>query len=165
MIEIEDMSDDEIRELLSQTEYGHLGCSRNDIPYIVPIHYAYSEPNLYIYTTEGKKVEIIRSNPLVCLQVERVANKSDWESVIVTGKAVYLDDSADRERAVDLIKTVNPTLTPAVSIHWLDDWIRENREAVYRIQPRTITGRKTVRRRNQNAVLISTAKRREQNIC
>jgi nitroimidazol reductase NimA-like FMN-containing flavoprotein (pyridoxamine 5'-phosphate oxidase superfamily) len=165
MIEIEEMSNDEIHDLLSQTGYGHLGCCRNNTPYVVPVHYAYSEPNLYVYTTEGEKSEIIRSNPHVCLQVEWVENNSDWKSVIVTGEAFDLDDLAERERAVDLIRAGNPTLTPAVSIHWLDNWVRENHEVVYRIKPRMITGRKTVKRTRSNDVLISTVNRRRHSIC
>ena len=130
----------------------------------MPVHFAYSEPDLYIYTTEGKKSEIIRSNPHVCLQVEQVHSDSNWRSVIITGEVQLLDDPEERENAVRQITAVNPTLTPAVSIRWLDSWVRENREVVYRIKPRMITGRMTVKKRKKNSVLISTVNRHRHSI-
>ena len=64
MIEIEEMRREEMKELLRKVGYGHLGCSRDDQPYVVPVHYAYKEPFVYVYTTEGKKAEMAsyRSN-------------------------------------------------------------------------------------------------------
>src|SRR5262244_1054115 len=72
MIEVREMSDKGIEELLSRVGYGHLACCLDDKPYLVPIHYAYDGTNVYIYTTEGKKSEIIERNPNICLQVEDV---------------------------------------------------------------------------------------------
>jgi len=164
MIEVEEMGRAEIADLLSRVRVGHLGCTRNNIPYVVPVHFAYSEPELYIYTTEGKKSEIIRSNPQVCLQVDQVRNDSSWRSVIVTGEAQLLEDPEEREKAVRQITAVNPTLTPAVSIHWMDNWVRENREVVYRIKSRLMTGRKTVKRRKKSSVLIATVNRHRHSI-
>ena len=55
MIEVKDLSENEITEILSRIGYGHLACCRNDEPYVVPVHYAYDNGNIFIYTTEGKK--------------------------------------------------------------------------------------------------------------
>lgn len=49
------MSKREIEVLLQKVSYGHLACSDNGQPYIVPIHYVYSAPDLFFYTTDGKK--------------------------------------------------------------------------------------------------------------
>jgi len=141
MIEIQEMSERQIDELLEKVRYGHFGCSRNDQPYIVPIHYSYKKPDLFVYTTDGKKSEMIRANPTVCLQVEEVVNDGDWRSVIVTGEAERIEDLEEREAALAIIQADNPKLTPAVSMRWLDSWIRENIEVIYRIKPRMITGR------------------------
>ena len=72
-------------------------------PYVVPIHYAYDEPHVYIYTTEGKKTEIIDANPEVCLQVEEVTNANHWQSVIITGDAVQLTSKKEIAGAKKLI--------------------------------------------------------------
>lgn len=145
MIEVQEMSDNEIEEILQRVGYGHFACARNNRPYIVPIHHAYSKPNIYIYTTEGLKTEIISANPEVCLQVEEVIDNGDWRSIVIHGEAEQIVDRIEREEALKLITGVNPTLTPAISIRWMDNWIRENREVVYRIKPSTITGRSSVK--------------------
>lgn len=145
MIQIQEMSDGEIDDILGRVGYGHLACSRNDLPYVVPIHYVYDKPNIYVYSTEGKKWEIIRSNPKICLQVEEVIDETNWRSVIVTGDAEQIVDRNEREKAIKLILATNPTLTPAISIRWMDNWIRENREVVYRIKPTRVTGRSPVK--------------------
>ncbi|MBA2379975.1 MAG: pyridoxamine 5'-phosphate oxidase family protein [Blastocatellia bacterium] len=146
MIEVEDMRTDEINDLLSRRNYGHLGCAEDGQPYVVPVHYAYDEPAIYIYTTEGKKSEIVKDNPLVCLQVEEVEDNQNWKSVLVNGRAVHVTYPAERNRALELITKVNPTLTPAVSIRWMDSWVRENVEVILRIDSRTKTGRASVDR-------------------
>jgi nitroimidazol reductase NimA-like FMN-containing flavoprotein (pyridoxamine 5'-phosphate oxidase superfamily) len=145
MIEVQEMTNSEIDEVLTRVGYGHLACVRNNRPYVVPIHYVYDKLKIYIYTTDGKKTDIIRDNPQVCLQVEEVVDNSDWRSVIVNGEANRVTDREEREEAVKLIRSVNPTLTPAISIRWMDNWVRENIEVVYRIRPDTITGRSSVK--------------------
>lgn len=144
MIEVQEMRRDDMVELLKRVHFGHLGCSRDNVPYVVPVSYAYTDAGIYIYTTEGKKSEIIRENPHVCLQVEDIVDNRDWKSVIVTGEAKQVADEAERDMALKLIAEINPTLTPAVSIRWMDSWVRENVEVVLRIEPRTMTGRETI---------------------
>lgn len=141
MIEIQEMSKRQIEDLLARVGYGHFACARNNQPYIVPIHYSFRKPDLFVYTTDGKKSEIIRANPAICLQVEEVIDDGNWQSVIVMGEAERIDSRAEREEAMAVIQADNPGLTPAVSVRWLDSWIRENIEVIYRIKPRMITGR------------------------
>jgi nitroimidazol reductase NimA-like FMN-containing flavoprotein (pyridoxamine 5'-phosphate oxidase superfamily) len=141
MIEVQEMTDDEIDEVLQGVGFGHFACSRNNRPYVVPISYAYSKPNIYIYTTDGKKSDIIQDNPQVCLQVEDVINNNQWRSVVFNGTAEQIADREEREEVLKLILKTNPTLTPAISIRWMDNWVRENREVVYKIKPDAVTGR------------------------
>lgn len=146
MVQVQEMDDKNIKILLERVRYGHLGLVRGTHPYVVPVHYAYDEPNIYIYTTEGKKTEIIEKNPEVCLQVEEVTDDKHWKSAIVTGDAVQITDKKERERAMNFILAANPGLSPALSIHWMDSWIRANIQVVYRITPTMITGRATIER-------------------
>lgn len=141
MIEVQEMANEEIEEVLQSVGYGHFACARNNKPYVVPISYAYSKPNIYIYTTEGKKSDIIKDNPQVCLQIEDVIHNGNWRSVVFNGKAELITDREEREDVLKLILKTNPTLTPAISIRWMDNWVRENREMVYRIRPTSVTGR------------------------
>lgn len=152
MIEIEEMRESEARELLRRINYAHLAVASDNLPYVVPVHYAFDGTELFIYTTEGKKAEIIRANPEICLQAEDVENNEDWKSVIVYGTAEQITNEDARQEALDLILKINPKLAPAISIRWMDSWVRENIEVIYRITPRSYTGRQTVGRK-QRAML------------
>jgi uncharacterized protein len=161
MIEIQEMSRHEAEGLLARVKYGHLRCSRNDQPYVVPIHYSYRGPDIFFYTTEGKKSEILNVNPAICLQVEEVDDAGDWQSVIVIGDAERIIEPGEREEALKIVTADNPKLSPAVSIKWRDNWIRENVEAIYRIMPRMVTGRRAVHVET-NAASVQGARRRPQ---
>ena len=144
MIEVKDMSWNDVEDFLGRVNYGHLGCSSNNHPYVLPIHFAYDRQVIFIYTTEGKKSEMIDANPEICLQVEKVVDNENWISVIVVGDAKRLANSDELEEAYASIAATNPTLTPAISYRWLDDWVRENKDAevVYRIDRKTTSGRR-----------------------
>ena len=146
MLEINDMTFGEIEQLLDRVRYGHLGCAHNNHPYVVPIHFAYDDRTIYIYTTEGKKSDMIDANAEVCLQVEEVIDDENWSSVVVVGDAERLTNADERQKAFAAITAANPTLAPALSYRWVDKWVREQKdtEVIYRINRKTITGRQTV---------------------
>lgn len=145
--QIVNMSNEKVRELLQRQNFGHLGCSRDNRPYVIPIHFAYEDPNLYFYTTEGLKTEIISENSIVCLQVEEIDDRKHWKSVIITGTAERLTSEKDFDHAKELVEGANPSLLPAWSIRWMDQWVRANIEAVYRISPEIMSGRMTIAQR------------------
>ncbi len=144
MIEVTEMSNAEILKVLAGLNYGHLACSETDKPYVVPVNFAFDGAEIFIYTTDGKKSRIIDTNPQVCLQTEDVTDRQHWHSVIIDGITERITDPVERERVMKLILANNPTLTPALSIHWMDNWARENIEIVYRITPTMTSGRRSV---------------------
>src|ERR1700756_1238694 len=103
MLKVEDMSPAGMHALLQRESFGHLGCSRDGRPYVVPMNYAYDGKELYFFTTEGMKTQFIGANPQVCLQVEEVTDSSHWRSVMVIGRAERLTNTEDTERAMQLI--------------------------------------------------------------
>lgn len=141
MIEILEMSHTEVDDLLARNRYGHFACSHNDQPFVLPIYYVYDKPDIYIYTTAGLKSETIAENPKVCLQVEEIEETGAWRSVVVFGLAEQITEPAERERAIETIKSTNPTLLPALAIKWSNDWMRKNVEVVYRIKIASSNGR------------------------
>ena len=141
MNEVQEMAESEMQEMLGRVFYGHLGCSVDDQPYVVPIHFAYEAPNFFIYTNEGLKTEMMAANPQVCLQVESIIDSGQWQSIVIRGKAERINPPAEREAALKLIMRTNPTLTPAIGLTWVNNWIRERHEVVYRIVPEKMTGR------------------------
>jgi len=144
MLKVEDMSPADMHALLRRENFGHLGCSRDARPYVVPMNYAYDGKELYFFTTEGMKTQFIEANPQVCLQVEEVTDSSHWRSVMVIGRAERLTNTEDTQRAMQLIVERNPSLTPAISATQMDTWGRAVNIALYRIMPELIDGRKTV---------------------
>ena len=144
MLRVEDMSPADMHALLQRGSFGHLGCSRDGRPYVVPMHYAYDGKDLYFFTTEGTKTRFIHANPQVCLQVEEVSDSTHWKSVMVIGRATELDKSNEIQRAMQLITERNPSLTPAISATQLDSVGRAVDIALYRISPELIDGRQTV---------------------
>lgn len=153
MIEIQDMRDADAREIFTRIGYGHLACCADNKPYVVPIHYSYDGEFVYIYTTEGRKADILEQNPEVCLQAEEVESNETWKSVMAFGSVERLNDESQRQTALDLILEHNPKLTPAVSIRWMDSWVRENIEAIYRFRPTKISGRQTIARKRPSPPL------------
>lgn len=162
MLEVEEMPVTQMKRLLARVGYAHLGCVRDNRPYVVPIHYAYDDPEIYIYTTVGQKTEFIAANPEVCVQVEEVTDAKNWRSVAATGKAERLTDPAEIERAMQIILETNPTLTPAVSLNWIDAWGRANIEAVYRITPHILSGRATLPAGETRGVFTPNRNRKNQ---
>lgn len=144
MVKVEDMTPEEMDALLSRASFGHLGCSREGRPYVLPMNYAYEAQRIYLFTTEGMKTDYIQANPEVCFQVEEVTDATHWQSVVIVGRAERLTDSVAMERAMQLITQRNPSLTPAISATQVDAWGRSNTIALYRIVPEVMDGRKTV---------------------
>jgi len=144
MLKVEDMSHDEMHELLERQSFGHLGCARDGRPYVVPMNYAFDGKDLFFFTTEGMKTQFIEANPEVCLQVEEVTDPSHWRSVMVIGRAQKLTQTEDVRHAMQNILKRNPSLTPAISATSLDTWGRAVDIALYRIDSEIMDGRKTV---------------------
>jgi nitroimidazol reductase NimA-like FMN-containing flavoprotein (pyridoxamine 5'-phosphate oxidase superfamily) len=144
MLKVEDMSPAEMHALLQRQSFGHLGCARDNRPYVVPMHYAYDGKDLYFFTTEGMKTQFIQTNSHVCLQVEEINDATHWKSVMVIGRANELTAAEETQRAMKLITERNPTLTPAISATQLDSLGRAVDIALYRITPEVIDGRQTV---------------------
>jgi uncharacterized protein len=59
------MSETEIEAMLFRHRVGRLGCTANDRPYVVPINYIFDGAYIYSYSSPGRKIEIMREQPLV----------------------------------------------------------------------------------------------------
>jgi nitroimidazol reductase NimA-like FMN-containing flavoprotein (pyridoxamine 5'-phosphate oxidase superfamily) len=92
---ISEMSGDECRDLVARLGFGKLACSHQNQPYIVPIYFAYEPDHLYGFATLGRKVEWMRSNPLVCVEVDEVLSHFHWSSVVVLGRYEEFPDSPE----------------------------------------------------------------------
>ena len=87
---IHEMSREKCLQVLAGTRLARLACAHKNQPYVVPVYLVYHEapggaPYLYGFTTPGQKVEWMRANPLVCVEVDEVAAYDQWVSVIALG--------------------------------------------------------------------------------
>jgi nitroimidazol reductase NimA-like FMN-containing flavoprotein (pyridoxamine 5'-phosphate oxidase superfamily) len=82
---IEEMTIGECRAMLAGTHVARLACALNNQPYIVPIHVVFDGVSLYGYSALGRKIEWMRQNPLVCLEIDELIGGRSWESVVVFG--------------------------------------------------------------------------------
>src|ERR1700738_4386502 len=89
---IGEMTDEECKRMLTHTSIGRLGCSREDQPYIVPIYYVHEPEHLYGFSTEGQKIEWMRANPKVCVEIDEITNHYQWSSVVLYGRYRELPD-------------------------------------------------------------------------
>jgi uncharacterized protein len=99
---IHELSRDECLQVLAGARLARLACVKEGQPYIVPVYIAYDrppegEPRLYGFTTPGQKVEWMRANPLVCVEVDDVAASDHWVSVLVFGRYEELPDTLGNE--------------------------------------------------------------------
>jgi nitroimidazol reductase NimA-like FMN-containing flavoprotein (pyridoxamine 5'-phosphate oxidase superfamily) len=94
---IEEMTEGECRAMLARADIARLACARNNQPYIAPIHVDLDGEFLYGYATLGQKIEWMRQNPLVCLEVDEVITHWQWASVIVFGDYQELPHTPEYE--------------------------------------------------------------------
>ena len=90
-----EMRGDECRDLVTRLGFGRLACAHQNQPYIVPIYFAYEPDHLYGFATLGRKVEWMRSNPLVCVEVDEIVSHFRWSSVVLFGRYEELPDTLE----------------------------------------------------------------------
>jgi len=93
------LTKEEIANLLEASAFGHLGYVDGKEATVLPINFAYKGNAIFIHTYEGKKLDAIRENPFVCLQVEKIHSPTSWKSVLVHGKARELSGKEESEAA------------------------------------------------------------------
>lgn len=96
---IQEMTERECRAVLARTNIARLACARNSQPYIVPIRVDLDGDCLYGCATLGKKIEWMRENPLVCLEIDEVITPGQWTSVVVFGRYEELPHIPEYEAA------------------------------------------------------------------
>jgi hypothetical protein len=147
---IHELNPRECAEVLSRNHLGRLACARLDQPYIVPIHFSFDvEKNcVYALSAVGQKVAWMRENPKVCLEVEEIADKDHWTTVLVSGWYEEIQRSpehADAQlRADQLFQQRHESWLPATA----KTTATEHHQLVaYRIHIDRVTGRRADRDR------------------
>ncbi len=98
---IEALSDEEIDAFLREQFVARIGCHADGETYVVPVIYAWDGECAWVFSVEGRKVEMMRAEPAVCLEVDEYEAGS-WRSVILWGRYEELA-GADADRARELL--------------------------------------------------------------
>ena len=147
---VQDLTRQESLALLARTRLGRLGCTQGSQPYVVPVYFAYEDNALYSFATLGQRIEWMRANPLVCIEVDEIVDQQQWESVIVFGRYEELPDTSEwqgaRAVAYQLLQKSPMWWEPAYvqSIH--GGTPRPLVPIVYRIHIARITGHRATAR-------------------
>lgn len=96
---IQDMTLEECRRALAQVRLARLACEMDDQPYVVPLYLAYDGTKLFGFATMGYKIDCMRANPLVCVEVDEITSPSEWMSVLVFGTYEELPNTPDYQAA------------------------------------------------------------------
>ena len=101
---IKEMTVTECYHALAHLNFARLGCSLNNQPYITPIFFAFDGEHLYgsdiyCFSKMGQKIAWMRSNPLVCVEIDEVKSQWDWMSIVILGHYEELTDTLEHEGA------------------------------------------------------------------
>jgi uncharacterized protein len=140
------MTPEQCLKTLERGHFGRLACVRKNEPYIVPIDFAYQDGYLYGFATVGQKIEWMRANPCVCVQIDAVTDRDQWLSVIVTGSYEELPDTPQLEQkaltAYEIIRKRALWWQPGYVSGLYRDPARPPAPVFYRIRIDKITGRR-----------------------
>ena len=145
---IHELTDAESAAVVGRSELGRLACARNDQPYIVPIHFNFDADRrcLYAFSSVGQKIQWMRENPKVCVEVDEITDKDHWTTVLIFGGYEELGDSPDdraaRQRAQEFFESRPEWWLPAAA----KTTSREPHAlVVYRIRIDRLSGRQAAR--------------------
>lgn len=143
------LSPQEIDEVLFEGKLGRIGCSDGQKTYIVPISYVYDGKFIIAHSVNGLKIQMMRSNPSVCFEVEEVKNHLNWRTVVVWGTYEEITNELERYEGMKLfvdrmmkLKISSTAQPPEIS----NERVRPHqpgsvRPIIYRIRVREKSGR------------------------
>lgn len=146
---VHELNEDECAEVLERSSLGRLACSRFDQPYIVPIHFAFDAERkcLYAFSTIGQKIDWMRENPKVCVEVDEMIDQFNWTSVVAFGRYEEISDARRdedlRRQATALFQHRSNWWFPALGK--LASGEEHHSTVVYRILIDRLSGRRAAR--------------------
>jgi nitroimidazol reductase NimA-like FMN-containing flavoprotein (pyridoxamine 5'-phosphate oxidase superfamily) len=137
----------EMDNLLHSQLIGRLACIQGDVPYIVPMAFAYDGTNILGQTGPGLKLRILRKNPRVCFEVDQLIDLRNWKSVIVFGMFQESDTNQLPQSRQWLFDRIYPLSTPSQVHshgHFTETQLEDNsrvKPVLFRIEIQRMTGR------------------------
>jgi nitroimidazol reductase NimA-like FMN-containing flavoprotein (pyridoxamine 5'-phosphate oxidase superfamily) len=96
------LGEDDIERLLSTALVGRIACCATATdgearPFLVPLAYGYDGRSVYAVSGPGRKIHLMRAQPLVTFEVDEAFAEDRWASVIAD--ATYEELVSDEDRA------------------------------------------------------------------
>jgi nitroimidazol reductase NimA-like FMN-containing flavoprotein (pyridoxamine 5'-phosphate oxidase superfamily) len=151
---IHEMSKDECLQWMHGVRLGRLACANKNQPYIIPVYLAFHRPpndelDFYGFTTPGLKVEWMRTNPLVCVEMDEIEHDNKWLSIVALGHYEELPDDVtgkdfagnyERQMAYQVLQARATWWEPAVTIHAQKNPAQPSVPIFYKIRIDNLTG-------------------------
>jgi uncharacterized protein len=147
---IHELTRSECLALLQRATVGRLACARDSQPYIVPVSFYFNEDDmsLYSFSTIGQKIRWMRDNPKVCVELDEIADRLQWTTVIINGVYEEIRNAPNaarvQERAMTIFQDQPQWWLPGTATLAKDGG--HDSPVVYRIRVATMSGRRTQRR-------------------
>lgn len=145
---IKDMTAKECQEILTRIGFGRLACVKDSQPYVLPIYFAYEPDHVYGFSTFGRKIEWMRLNPRVCLEVDEVTSHISWTSIIIDGRYEELPGTpecrSERDQAQRLLEKRFLWWQTAYAAEQLRSRNKPSPTIFYRIHIGTLSGRRAI---------------------
>ena len=106
---LRELNDIQIENLLKEELIGRIGCHSAETMYVVPVNYVYDGTNIYCHSAKGMKIDMMRENPQVCFEVDKIKDITNWESVIAWGKFEEITDIGEKQQVLQkLVDRITP---------------------------------------------------------
>lgn len=139
---IDNLNETDSLRLLKEGHLGHLACHDHNEIYLVPISYAFEDGFIYSHSRPGKKIEIMRKNSRICIQVEDIHDFFQWKSVIAWGHFEELQgDAAATAMHMLLGKMTEREIGRGSSLLEVDMAALLETAIIYRMKVSKMTGR------------------------
>ncbi|HKY51022.1 MAG TPA: pyridoxamine 5'-phosphate oxidase family protein [Candidatus Limnocylindria bacterium] len=134
------LDEKQIDHLLRTETVGRIGVHADGRTYVVPTTYVYDGDAVYGHAAEGMKVRMMRANPSVCFEVDRIDDMANWRSVIAWGTYEELGGDV-ATAAMNLLRSRLAPLTSSETAGPAGRAARDGLEVAYRIRLTERTGR------------------------
>ena len=103
-----------LEEILKQAHICRLAMIDNGLPYILPFNFGYHENCIFIHSAPvGKKIDLLKENPLVCFEIEQKAEiitdeiackwSTLYRSVVGYGNVEIVTDFEEKIQGLEII--------------------------------------------------------------
>jgi nitroimidazol reductase NimA-like FMN-containing flavoprotein (pyridoxamine 5'-phosphate oxidase superfamily) len=102
---IRHLDPERIEDLLSSSIVGRIACNAaGERPYLVPLAYAYDGESIYAVSGPGRKIDLMRADPRISFEVDRVETSDTWQSVVAEGDYEEVRDADEIQMAIALLE-------------------------------------------------------------